>query len=165
MIFYQKEILYGEIMHPDDLKRVEEELERSIQKGEVSFNSEYRIFTKAGDIRWVNERTFIRRDGKVTCFQGIVLDITPRKEIEEALMKSLEMERVLKTIINKSPAVAFIWKNIGKLACRICFRKCKSVRVHSGRFHIWKDTLWEYNTQRGHKSSSRKSRTFNKRRI
>jgi PAS domain S-box-containing protein len=98
-------------MHPDDLKRVEEELERKIQKGEVSFNSEYRIFTKAGDVRWVNERTFIRRDGKVTCFQGIVLDITPRKEIEEALRKSLEMERVLKAIINKSPAVAFIWKN------------------------------------------------------
>jgi len=97
--FLTKKILYGEIIHPDDLKRVEEELERSIQKGEVSFNSEYRIITKAGDVRWVNERTFIRRDGKVTCFQGIVLDITPRKEIEEALIKSLEMERVLKTII------------------------------------------------------------------
>lgn len=109
--FLSGRILYGKIMHPDDLKRVEEELERNIQKGEVSFNSEYRIFTKAGDLRWVNERTFIRRDGKVTSFQGIVLDITPRKRIEEALIKSLEMERTLKTIINKSPAVAFIWKN------------------------------------------------------
>jgi PAS domain S-box-containing protein len=109
--FLSGRVLYGKIMHPDDLRRVEEELERNIQKGNVSFNSEYRIFTKAGDLRWVNERTFIRRDGTVTCFQGIVLDITPRKEIEEALIKSLEMERVLKTIINKSPAVAFIWEN------------------------------------------------------
>jgi PAS domain S-box-containing protein len=109
--FLSGRVLYGKIMHPDDLRRVEEELERNIQKGNVSFNSEYRIFTKAGDLRWVNERTFIRRDGKVTCFQGIVLDITPRKEIEEALIKSLEMERVLKTIINKSPAVVFVWKN------------------------------------------------------
>jgi PAS domain S-box-containing protein len=109
--FLSGRILYGKIMHPDDLKRVEEELERNIQKGDVSFNSEYRIFTKTGDLRWVHERTFIRRDGGVTCFQGIVLDITPRKKIEEALIKSLEMERVLKTIINKSPAVAFIWKN------------------------------------------------------
>jgi PAS domain S-box-containing protein len=109
--FLSGHILYGKIIHPDDLKRVEEELERNIQKGDISFNSEYRIFTKAGDLRWVNERTFIRRDGKVTSFQGIVLDITPRKKIEEALIRSLEMERTLKTIINKSPAVAFIWKN------------------------------------------------------
>jgi PAS domain-containing protein len=108
------EILYGKTIHPYDLRRVEEELERHIKKGEVSFNSEYRIFTKAGDLRWVNERTFIQRekDGDVTCFQGIVLDITSRKNIEEALKKSLEMQKLLKTIINKSSAVAFLWKNM-----------------------------------------------------
>ncbi|OEU42780.1 histidine kinase [Methanosarcina sp. Ant1] len=113
--FLSQKVLYGKIIHPDDLGKVEEELERSIQKGEVSFNSEYRIFTKAGDVRWVNERTFIHRegDGEVTCFQGIVLDITPRKRVEEALRKSLEMQKILKTIINKSPAVAFLWKNRG----------------------------------------------------
>jgi len=112
--FLSQTILYGKIIHPDDLRKVEEELERSIQKGEVSFNSEYRLFTKAGDVRWVNERTFIQREenGDVSCFQGVVLDITPRKKIEEALRKALEMQKILKTIINKSPAVAFLWKNM-----------------------------------------------------
>ncbi len=112
--FISQTIQYGKIIHPEDLEKVEEDLERSIQKGEVSFNSEYRIFTKAGDVRWVNERTFIQReeDGKVSCFQGIVLDITPRKKVEKALRKSIEMQRLLKTIINKSPAVAFLWKNM-----------------------------------------------------
>ena len=112
--FLSQKTQYGKIMHPEDLERVEEELDRSIQKGEVSFNSEYRIFTKAGDMLWVNERTFIQRErnGKVACFQGIVLDITPRKKVEEALRKSLETEKLLKTIINKSPAVGFIWKNM-----------------------------------------------------
>jgi PAS domain S-box-containing protein len=112
--FISQKILYGKIMHPDDLKKVEEELERHIRKGEVSFNSEYRIFTKAGDLRWVNERTFIQRegDGNVTYFQGILLDITPRKKVEEALRKSLEMQKLLKTIINNSSAVAFLWKNM-----------------------------------------------------
>lgn len=112
--FLSKKIQYGKIIHPNDLERVEEELDRSIHKGEVSFNSEYRIFTKAGDILWVNERTFIQRewDGEVTCFQGIVLDITRRKKTEEALRKSLEMQKILRAIINKSPAVAFSWVNL-----------------------------------------------------
>jgi PAS domain S-box-containing protein len=112
--FLLQTIKYGRIIHPDDLKRVEEELDRSIQKGEVSFNSEYRIFTKAGDMLWVNERTFIQRerDGKVACFQGIVLDITHRKKVEKALRKSLEMQKMLRTIIDKSSAVAFLWKNV-----------------------------------------------------
>ncbi|MCO5383712.1 MAG: PAS domain-containing protein [Methanosarcina barkeri] len=83
--FISQTIQYGKIIHPDDLEKVEEDLERSIQKGEVSFNSEYRIFTKAGDMLWVNERTFIQRegDGKVSCFQGIVLDITPQKKLKK----------------------------------------------------------------------------------
>jgi PAS domain S-box-containing protein len=112
--FTSQKVLYGKIIHPDDLKRIEEELEKHILKGKVSFNSEYRIFTKTGDLRWVNERTFIQRkeDESVTCFQGIVLDITPRKRVEEALKKALEMQKMLKTIINNSSAVVFLWKNM-----------------------------------------------------
>lgn len=47
---------------------------------------EYRIFTKAGDLRWVNERAFIQRnkEGEITHLQGLVLDITERKDKEEA---------------------------------------------------------------------------------
>lgn len=114
--FLSQRIQYGKIIHSDDLIRVEEELDRSIQKGEVSFNSEYRIFTKAGDMLWVNERTFIQRekDGEVSCFQGIVLDITRRKRVEKALKKSLKMQKTLRTIINKSPAVVFLGKNMEK---------------------------------------------------
>lgn len=114
--FLSQRIQYGKIIHSDDLRRVEEELDRSIQKGEVSFNSEYRIFTKAGDMLWVNERTFIQRekDGEVSCFQGIVLDITRRKRVEKALKKSLKMQKTLRTIINKSPAVVFLGKNMEK---------------------------------------------------
>lgn len=112
--FLSQKIQYGKIIHPDDFNRVEEKLDRSIQKGDVSFNSEYRIFTKTGDMLWVNERTFIQRDmdGKVVCFQGIVLDITRRKKIEKALRKSLKTQKMLQSIINKSSAVAFLRKNV-----------------------------------------------------
>ncbi len=111
--FISGRVLYGDIIHPDDLKRVENSLKERIRKGEVDFNIEYRIFTKVGDIRWVNERAFIQRspDGEVTYFQGLVLDVTERKENEEALRKSLETQKLLRTIINNSQAVAFLWEN------------------------------------------------------
>ncbi|MCQ1537094.1 DUF2111 domain-containing protein [Methanosarcina sp. KYL-1] len=111
--FTSGRVLYGDIIHPEDLRSVEENLEQRIREGAVDFNMEYRIFTKAGDLRWVNERTFIQRnpEGEVTHFQGIVLDVSDRKESEEALKKALEMQESLKTIINNSPGVAFLWKN------------------------------------------------------
>lgn len=111
--FISGDFLYGDIIHPDDQKRVEEELKKRIRRGEVDFNTEYRIFTKAGDLCWVNERAFIQRNekGEITHLQGLVLDITERKEKEEALRESSEMQKLLRTIINNSQAVAFLWEN------------------------------------------------------
>lgn len=111
--FISGRVLYGDIIHPEDLRRVEETLEKRIRRGEVDFNAEYRIFTKVGDLRWVNERTFIQRNegGEVTHLQGLVLDVTEQKKNEEALRKSFEMQKLLRTIINNSQAVAFLWEN------------------------------------------------------
>ena len=111
--FISGKVLYGNIIHPDDLKRIEDSLEQRIMEGEVDFDAEYRIFTKAGDLRWVNQRAFIQRnhDGKVTHIQGLVLDVTERKENEVALRKSFEVQKLLRTIINNSQAVAFLWEN------------------------------------------------------
>ncbi len=111
--FISGRVLYGDIIHSDDLKRVEDSLKERIRRGGVDFDAEYRIFTKAGDLRWVNERAFIQRnpDGEVTYLQGLVLDITERKENEAALRKSFETQKLLRTIINNSQAVAFLWEN------------------------------------------------------
>lgn len=111
--FISENILYGDVIHPEDLERVEEELDKRIRRGEVDLNTEYRIFTKAGDLRWVNERAFIQRneEGEITHLQGLVLDITERKEKEEALRESFEVQRLLRTIINNSQAIAFLWEN------------------------------------------------------
>jgi PAS domain S-box-containing protein len=111
--FISGRVLYGDIIHSDDLKRVEDSLRERIRRGGVDFDAEYRIFTKAGDLRWVNERAFIQRnpDGEVTYLQGLVMDITERKENEAALRKSFETQKLLRTIINNSQAVAFLWEN------------------------------------------------------
>lgn len=56
---------------------------------------EYRIFTKGGELRWVDERTFIQRDaeGEATHFQGVVIDITERKLAEEALARAEQLRK------------------------------------------------------------------------
>ena len=48
---------------------------------------EYRIVTKRGELRWVEDRTTTERDaeGRSTIHRGVVFDITERKRAEEAL--------------------------------------------------------------------------------
>jgi PAS domain S-box-containing protein len=84
---------YADLVHPDDLTRVAAEAERSIEQGDTHFQLEYRIITKAGDMRWVDDRTVVERNavGKITHCQGVVLDITDRKRIEKELRITQEI--------------------------------------------------------------------------
>jgi len=96
--FISKSILYADIVYPDDLEKVENELSKNVDEGCDAYNSEYRIFTKSGDVRWVDERTFIQRNKKGEIrLQGIILDITEHKKAEEAL---LQMEEIRKKEIH-----------------------------------------------------------------
>jgi len=92
-------VSYSEIIHPDDLERVAGEVTKfSAGKKREKFSHEpYRIVTKDGKIKWLNDQTFIRRDkkGEITHYQGIILDITERKLSEKALQESEERYRSL----------------------------------------------------------------------
>ena len=72
------------------MERIAEEVSRYSEEGRKEFTQEYRILTKSGKIRWIDDRTWIRRDpeGIITHFQGIIIDITERKEAEQKLKKS-----------------------------------------------------------------------------
>ena len=87
--FVSGRVLYAKVVHPGDLERVEGEVANfSIGKERKKFTHEpYRIVTKDGKIKWLDDRTYIRRDekGKITHYQGIVSDITRRKRAEKGL--------------------------------------------------------------------------------
>jgi len=83
-------ISYSSILHPDDLERVTREVHDFCDEGADQFRLEYRIMTKGGDGRWVNEHTRVERDdaGGVKKFEGIVIDVTERKLAEDAIHES-----------------------------------------------------------------------------
>jgi PAS domain S-box-containing protein len=96
--FTSRKILYGDIVYPGDLEKVEFELAKNVESGCDVYSSDYRILTRSGEVRWVDERTFIQRNEKGEVrLQGIILDITEHKKAEEAL---LQMEEIRKKEIH-----------------------------------------------------------------
>jgi len=88
--FLSGSITYSSIIHPDDLERVTGEVRDFCKGGASHFRLEYRIMTRAGEVRWVNEHTNVERDesGGVKNFEGIVIDVTERKQAEDSIRES-----------------------------------------------------------------------------
>ncbi len=84
------------LLHPDDKDRVRRELIRSRDE-EQPFVSEYRMITKRGDTVWIHDEALFVTDesGQPICVQGVMLDITRRKDAEEALKRSEERFRAV----------------------------------------------------------------------
>jgi PAS domain S-box-containing protein len=80
-------IHYASIIFCEDLQRVVAKVGNYSLRGKDRFQLEYRIITKNGKLRWVEERTVAERDAtnRIIHYRGTLLDITERKQAEEAL--------------------------------------------------------------------------------
>ncbi|MBS3817493.1 MAG: PAS domain S-box protein [Candidatus Thermoplasmatota archaeon] len=82
-------VSYGELIHPEDRSRVWEEVQEAVEKGEP-FETEYRIETSSGEIKWVWERgRVVESKDEVGNLEGMITDITERKEMEEKLKQRM----------------------------------------------------------------------------
>lgn len=81
------------IVHPDDLPLLSQTIEDARADPAVVSVSEYRIITKEGDVRWVQEScNYVRKkSGKIASVHGTLYDITDRKQMEEQLIAQRDL--------------------------------------------------------------------------
>jgi sigma-B regulation protein RsbU (phosphoserine phosphatase) len=98
--FMSEKIHFRDILYPDDMDKVREEIAYYAEKDVEEYTQFYRVVTRSGDVRWVEDRTSVVRDadGNKTHNQGVLVDITERKLAEEELRKSEEkFRRIVET--------------------------------------------------------------------
>ena len=96
----------SERIHPHDQGRVAEAAAHSARTGE-SFLMEYRYLAKNGGVVWVlDNASLISRteDGEPSSFQGVMLDITARKDAES---KAEQAEDRFRELTEDGPVVAY----------------------------------------------------------
>ncbi|MBF0329066.1 MAG: PAS domain S-box protein [Nitrospirae bacterium] len=90
---YDNPMLWSESIHPDDKNIVIQ----AINDAEESkmFEVRYRLRNSNGDWRWVNDRSIVlKRSDDDLIIEGIVLDITEHKNLENQLRQSQKMEAI-----------------------------------------------------------------------
>ena len=80
--------------HPDDRLKTKRICDEAIARGQ-SYEHEYRFVDRDGRIRWVLDRarTICDSRGKSVRMTGVIIDITDRKQAEDALRESEERYR------------------------------------------------------------------------
>jgi PAS domain S-box-containing protein len=102
--------------HPDDRAAVDAAYSVSLREGKSSYEIQHRVVRQAtGEIRWVHEKCQHVTDttGKIIRSLGMVLDITERKQAEEALRESEERYRQL--FEAESDAIVLIDNETGRI--------------------------------------------------
>ena len=86
--FITNKIHYTDLIHPEDLDQVLNEI--ATDSTTTKFKHEpYRLITKSGTTKWVDDSSSIVRDeqGKISHYQGIIIDVTERELAKKKMFK------------------------------------------------------------------------------
>ena len=93
--FLENRMMFRQIVYPGDIDMITEEIQDHVSKGIEDYTQTYRVVTKSGELRWVEDRTSVVEDELTgeRYHQGIIVDVHERKEAEEKLRRSEEKYR------------------------------------------------------------------------
>ncbi len=85
--FQNGTLAYENLIHPDDLPRIEAEVAEYVSHGPDSYQQQYRLRHGDGHWLWLEDRTWLVRDkqGNVTDIYGVLVDISKEKQLLEEL--------------------------------------------------------------------------------
>ncbi len=95
------------LVHPDDLPNLMIFINQVIETGKSAAGMEFRHSTKSGEWHWVMSNVWPVKDndGNVTGLQGILRDITERKQVEARLQ---QQQSQIKSILDNIPHIAWL---------------------------------------------------------
>ena len=111
-------ITFARILHPDDRERTLAAVAEALRPGgDGRYNVEYRVVTPGGGERWIAAagRGFFDAENRPRRFIGTVLDITERKQAEQAAERHSEQLRQLAVIAGRLNAAHDVRSVLGIL--------------------------------------------------
>jgi PAS domain S-box-containing protein len=109
-----RDLSYNDIIAPEYQEVLWNEWER-ILKGRQDFRYEYEIITASGERKWVLElgQGVFDENGEVEALEGIIIDISDRKAVEDALKYTNEHDN-LTGLYNREYLESLLKKDAGK---------------------------------------------------
>ena len=114
-------------LHPDDRKRVFDEMFPLIEKGEGTL--EYRFRHRGGNYLWIQDTFKVMHDdaGRPLEIVGSWADITSHKKAEQAMSERVALMQKLQDLVAASPSVVYTTQIMGNLACTFVSDNLKSL--------------------------------------
>ena len=117
--FTRGRLRFQALIHPDDSERIDREVADYLAKGPDVYKQSYRLRHGQGHWIWVDDFTWLTRDqdGNVSEINGVLLDITERKQLERALkLHATLIDNTVDVVVLRDSELRFRTVNQGFLS-------------------------------------------------